>query len=186
MFFSKPPVLRLTMRTFIISLLVGIAPLCAAWQSPPEQFTTSGAGFSPDVASNSTGHAMAVWVDNAVTKASFFTGGKWGSPTAISTSTDTGLKMSSQVALDDSGNALAIWISAGSTNNVYSAFFNGTSWSEPQISPLDSSSNTFQSPAIAMDGAGNGISGWIELTTNEVRERRFFHFHFGIWQQLSE
>jgi len=162
-------------------LLSGFFPLCANWQSPPEQFTTSGAGFTPDVAANDNGDAMAVWIDGATVKASQFTAGTWGAFTAIST--NAGTNFSSKVAFDDSGNALAIWATTGTPDNsVHSAFFNGTSWSEPAISPLDSSTNVFQSPVVAMDGAGNGISAWIELTANEVRSSTF---SFSFWNAAT-
>lgn len=157
--------------------IFAIATLQAAWQSPPEQFTNSGAGTFPDVAANSSGNAMAVWIDSNIVKASEFKDGTWGTFTSIST--NAGTNTSSKVAFDDSGKALAIWVATGPPNSVHSAFFNGTSWSEPPISPLDTSNvNTFVSPVVAMNGSGNGLSAWIELGTNNVRSSTF---NFSFW-----
>jgi hypothetical protein len=158
---------------FIFFISASLTPLFvfAGWQTPPEQFTSAGEGQSPDIAANSSGKAMAVWIDDSVVKGSLFSNGAWGAVTSIST--NSGANSSSQVAYDDSGNGLAIWVASAATHSVYSAFFNGTTWSIPPISPLDSSTDTYQSPSIAMDGSGNGIAAWIDLTAGEVRSSTF-------------
>ncbi|MCE2983912.1 MAG: hypothetical protein LW832_10160 [Parachlamydia sp.] len=162
--------MRSLVSIFFIFIL--FTPLSAAWQFPPEALTTSGAGGSSDIAANTSGEAVAVWIDNFIVKASHFTDGQWGEFTTISQ--NAGINGVVRVAYDDSDRALAIWVTVGPPNAVRSSFFNGTTWSEPLVSPLDTSSVTsFTSPSIAMDGKGGGLAAWIELGENDVRSSNF-------------
>lgn len=170
---------RITLLSLAFVLLA--APVFGAWQNPPEPLTTSGDGATPDIAANSDGDALAVWIDNTTVKASHFANGAWGTFTNIST--NAGTNSLSKVAYDDSGNGLAIWVANDPPNRtVHSAFFNGTTWTEPPITPLDTATNPFISPAVAMDGTGKGLSVWVETVANTVHSSIF---NFSFWSSQT-
>jgi hypothetical protein len=89
-----------------------------AWQSPVDLAGSTGKTYSPDVAMDANGEALAVWTNNgsSIEAASSPAGAQWLSPTRISS---TGPVSSPLVAMDARGNAVAIWEGEGSAESGY-------------------------------------------------------------------
>ncbi|HLB02939.1 MAG TPA: hypothetical protein VJM77_07395 [Nitrospiria bacterium] len=70
--------------------------------------TSGEVASNPQVAMDSSGNAMAVWVQGIDIWANRYVVGKgWGSPTLLENNSDPGLNP--QVAINSSGNATAVW-----------------------------------------------------------------------------
>ena len=103
-------VIRLTL---LMSVFIGIgfpnAAFSLTWKSPPDQFTTDGAGQYQDLASDPAGNAITIWTDSMLpgVQASYFSAsiGAYGAPVTVF----SGDAIEVQIAMDATGNALAIW-----------------------------------------------------------------------------
>ncbi len=126
-------------------------------------------GFSPQVAFDSNGNAIAVW-GQADDSGTFNTwanrynavAGTWSGAETIADG--NGNVMAPQIAVDGSGNALAVWLQDNG-NDVWSNRFTvaGPSWGTPEI--IDNLAGAPMSPQIAMDATGHGIAIWFQEDT---------------------
>lgn len=76
-----------------------------------------------------------------------------------------------QVGVDASGNAIAVWSqSDSSVEQVTASRFAPASggWSAPQVIASISATTPLQGPALAVDGAGNAMVDWTELTNSAL------------------
>lgn len=182
--FVKVAISKVYTRILSFLLLVGnIGSLQAAsWQTPPEQFTSDESGILGDIAANSAGNAIAVWIDNSgsplkTVNASYFSNGAWGPTTLLG----TGSIQNVAVAFDDSGTGLAIWSvpTFPTPGTLETAYFDGSTWSTPTPNPLETSfSSFFVQPAIAMNQLGQGVAIWLDTASQEVRSS---FFNAGAW-----
>jgi len=87
-----------------------------AWQPPVDLSATGENAYSPQVAIDPEGAAVAVWNQSAVQAASGTVGGGWQAPVDISNN-----GQNAQVAVDPQGNATAVWEASNGANSIVHA-----------------------------------------------------------------
>jgi hypothetical protein len=122
----------------------------------------AGNAGTPQIAVDSNGNAIAVWVQydgaNINIYANRFNGTGWGTAELIETG-DAGNAFDPQVALDSSGNAIAVWQqNDGAINNIYANRFNGTDWGTAEL--IETNTGYAGTPQIAVDSNGHAIAVW--------------------------
>ncbi len=135
-----------------------------SWSSPPT--TLSGANNASDqqVAIDTAGDAVAVWVENNFVKSSSKTiNGNWSSSVNISA---TGAS-SPRLVMDHNGNAIAVWVENGIIKAA-SKLFN-SNWS----SSTSLSTSGASSPTLCVDGAGNVVAAWVRGNNIETSTKLF-------------
>ncbi len=122
------------------------------WTFPPETLSTNAVNASnPELAMDSVGNLVAVWLENGVVKAKAKPYNmSWGT---ISTLSGSGAS-SPKVVSDPNGNAAAVWIE-GTVIKAATRPLNG-SWSA--VSTLSGTSAT--TPHVAASPAGDFIAAW--------------------------
>jgi len=135
---------------------------------------------NPQVAIDSNGNAIAVWVQNDGTRDNIWAnryvdGLGWGSAEPIEMD-DTGDAWFPQVAVDDIGNAIAIWRQFdGSYWSVWANRYSlGAGWDMAELLEAGVSGDAWQQQ-IAMDANGNAIVVWLEFdgANNYVWSKRY-------------
>jgi hypothetical protein len=132
---------------------------------------STGNAASPQVATDSSGNAIAVWqqndgaetpVDNIM--ANRFDGSDvlWGDAESIEAG--AGNAASPQVAFDSSGNAIAVWsqnnVAETPVDNIMVNRFNGNVWDSTAESIETDDTGSAASPQVALDSSGNAIAVW--------------------------
>jgi hypothetical protein len=127
---------------------------------------------SPQIALNSTGTAIAVWLENAQNIAQIFSrvfnGTSWAS-SAHSLNASPYDSSSPRIVIDDTGNAIAIWSelyhglqrTRSTLLKVSFRFFDGTSWSNYATISNNMYANAYD-PQIAINSTGTAAIMWIE------------------------
>ena len=130
---------------------------------------TSGNAVSPQIAIDSNGNAIAVWLETSAlgakvsVYASRYTAStaSWGTEELLESS-DDGHAFDPQIAIDDDGNGVAVWWQPDSANlrHIYSNRYTpGAGWgTEERIESSDDGHSNY--PQIAIDGEGNVIAVW--------------------------
>ena len=161
----------------------------ATWQQPPVMLnpiaSSSSGGGALD--SDANGHAIAILGSgsNAEILAYYYTNGSWGSPQSLFTAVPPGVITGYTLSMNPSGQAIAVWgdgLNADSSSNIYSAFFDGASWSTPTPNPLGTSIITlFQNMSVSMNASGDAI-----LTTLDTSQNiSYAQFIGGTWTALQ-
>lgn len=146
----------------------------------------SGTASSPDIATDSSGNALAVWMQDDGTVAGgthynvwsnrYVVGAGWGTPELIE-SVDTIDATYPRIAFDDSDNALAVWIQWDETADLQSLWANryvaGSGWGSAE--EVDSSADYGYSQQLAFDGDGNALVVWYVETggLNSIMANRY-------------
>ncbi len=120
--------------------------------------------FSPQIAIDSAGNAMAVWaqgglfINDNIWANRYVAGTGWGTAQLIETNDLTAF--SPQIAIDSAGNAIAVWVQGGVRNQSIWAnrYVAGTGWGTAEL--IETNDLTAGSPQIAIDSAGNAIAVW--------------------------
>lgn len=163
----------------LLSMIHLITPLAADWQAPPEEFGSTSQPFS-DLSAGPAGTGMVVTYnpqDGNVTAFSY-TNEAWQPAQIIYSGY---LNNTVEVSMNLSGEALAIW--TNDINEVLTSYYNGSSWTTPTPSPLDTITfSFFQQVDIAMNNAGNGLAVWQDALTSEVRSSKF---SAGTWSPIQ-
>jgi hypothetical protein len=138
------------------------------WSNPT--LLDSGGACYPDLAMDSAGNAVAVWIkgfgDIHGTWSTPSDG--WGSVTLLDGLSGTvGLP---DVAMDTSGTATAVWEQiSGGNNNIYAIRYTPAGgWGSTTL--LELNAGNTESPDIAMDGSGNALAVWRQedATNNSI------------------
>jgi len=128
-----------------------------------------GAASQVQIAIGADGNGIAVWRQMTGTKNSILTnryvaGAGWGNAELLETD-DAGGAATPQIAIGVDGNAIAIWRQV--TNTKYSILANryisGTGWAGPVLLETDDA-GIAEAPQIAIDGNGNAIAVWRQIT----------------------
>ena len=151
------------------------------WGTPSLIENTDWNAFSPQVAFDANGNAVAVWrqvngtrYDVWANRYDAATG--WGTATLIETD-NTWHAGDPQVAFDTNGNALAVWPQSDSTNyNIWANRYDATTgWGTATLIETDNAGDAFD-PQIAFDANGNALAVW----------RQFDGTRYNIWANRYE
>lgn len=153
---------------FLFSLMLSLSSLHGnniTWSTSSTTLSGSGVNASsPQIAIDTNGDLVAVWVENNLVKAKTQpSGGSWSSAVTISA---TGASSPSLVS-DQSGNATAVWLESGVVKAATLPF--GGSWSSSTA--LSSSGAT--TPVICVDSAGDVIAAWARSGNIETSTKTF-------------
>jgi len=163
----------------------------SSWGSA-ELIETDNAGDAlwPQIAFDSNGNALAVWVQkNGVRyniQANRFDGSNWGTAELIETD-NTGDALWPQIALDGNGNALAVWAQDdGTRTNIRVNRFNGLSWGAAELIETDNAGDALW-PQIAFDSNGNALAVWAQNdgVRYNIRANRFNGARWGSAEQIE-
>jgi len=159
----------------ILFCLVAVTQLMSenvSWSFPPDTLSTVNVSASdPRIAIDSSGNAVAVWVENGFVKSkSKLVNMSWSaSPSTLSNSGAS----SPCVVSDANGNATAVWIENGAVKAA-SKPLNG-SWS----TPVSLQTSGGASPDLAVDSSGNVVAVWAKSNDNVESSIKLFS---GNWQ----
>ncbi len=128
----------------------------------------TGNAYSPQVAVDTSGNAVAVWYQSDGTRYSiwanrYVAGTVWGEAELIETD-DNGNAEYPQVAVDTSGNAVAVWYqSDGVTHDSIWAnrYVAGTGWGTAELIKTDNAGDA-RSAHVAVDPIGNAVAVWCQ------------------------
>lgn len=135
------------------------------WSTTPVTLSGPGVNASdPSVAVDSTGDAVAVWIENSVVKASSKpVSGNWSGASTLST---TGAS-NPRLVMDGNGNATAVWVAGGAIKAASKPFYGN--WG----SVTSLSNNGASSPTLTVDAAGNLIAAWVRNGNIETSTKLF-------------
>lgn len=139
----------------------------AGWQGPELLESEDGYAYSPQIAVDSSGNGIAVWVQNDGTEYSIWSNryesaaSLWQGAELI----ETGDRIANnpEIEIDYSGNAIALWVQQSDTleyrifTNVYSST---AGWQSARRIEYDDSFGPPEHPKIAADSAGSYIAVW--------------------------
>ncbi|MEW5756446.1 MAG: hypothetical protein AB1810_09080 [Pseudomonadota bacterium] len=164
-----------------------------AWDAPQLIETSVGDAYSPQIAVDGSGNAIAVWSQhdgstytdiwaNRFSTAS----GVWGTAQLIDPG--AGHAYSPQIAVDGGGNAIAVWVQNDQNADVWTNRFSAVSgtWSGAQLIETGVGEADFIGgpPQIAVDGSGNAIAVWVQIDDayrNSIWANRF-SAESGAWE----
>ena len=137
------------------------------WGSAELIESSSGTASLPQIAIDDSGNAVAVWRQHNGSAYDIYanrytsTGG-WGAAELIESS--SGTASLPQIATDGSGNALAVWMQYdGSAHSIYVNRYTPVGgWGAAEL--IESSAGTASDPQIGIDGSGNALAVWSQLS----------------------
>jgi hypothetical protein len=144
------------------------------------EISNAGGAFSPQVAVDPNGNAVAVWRQSDGTRANiwanrFTPSAGWGVAERIETD-DAGDARNPQVAVDPNGNAVAVWHqSDGTRRNIWANRFTPSAgWGVAERIETDDAGNA-SLPQVALDPNGNAVAVWEQSdgTRNNIWANRF-------------
>jgi hypothetical protein len=140
----------------------------SGWESPQRIETGTGNSFSPQVAMDANGNAVAVWLQAAgageedVFANRYVAGSGWGQAQLVSNLSELGEANEVQIAMDASGNALVIWRQTDSQTLDQNLWFNRyttrSGWGTPDL--LERVPGDARSPQIASTASGTAMAIW--------------------------
>ena len=138
----------------------------------------AGAAFSPQIAFDNSGNAIAVWEQSDGSRYNIwvnrFDGSGWGTAMLLE-SDNTGHAGAPQIAVDNNGNAIAVWRQFdGSRYSIWANRFDGSGWSGAERLESDNTGNA-SAPQIAVDNNGNALAVWFQSDgfRNNIWANRF-------------
>jgi len=123
-----------------------------------------GDAWSPQVAVDASGNAVAVWQQSDGTRSNiwanrYVVGTGWGTAQLIETD-NAGGALSHQVSVGASGNAVAVWYqSDGTRNNIWAnRYVVGAGWGTAGL--IETSNESAFEPQVSVDASGNAVAVW--------------------------
>jgi hypothetical protein len=125
-----------------------------------------GDAYSPEVAMDAAGNALAVWYQSDGTRYNIYSNrytastGLWGTVALIETDNAAGA-YHPQVAIDAAGNAVVVWRqSDGTRYNIWSNRYTaGSGWGTAALIETGDAGDAYY-PQVAIDAAGNAVAVW--------------------------
>ncbi|MCA1677445.1 MAG: PKD domain-containing protein, partial [Actinobacteria bacterium] len=151
-----------------------VRPAGGSFSTPVDVSATGQNAFSPQVAVNAAGAAIAVWQrdngTNTIIQAAVRpAGGSFSAPVDVSASTPTpsnsecviiDCSQVPQVALDAAGDAVAVWRRSNGTNYVVQAAVRPTGGAFSAPVDLSAAGQDASVPQVALDAAGDAVAVW--------------------------
>ena len=139
----------------------------------------AGDAFDPQIASDASGNALAVWSQFDGTHynilANRYTAGSgWGAAALIETN-NAGNAWGPQIAFDSSGNAIAVWNQSDGTRfNIWANRHSAGLWVTAALIETNNAGDALD-PQIAFNANGNAIAVWYQYdgTRNNIWVNRF-------------
>jgi len=133
------------------------------WGAAARIETSADAAYSPQIAIDANGNALAVWQQSSNIWASRYTANTgWGTPVKIQTGTDYAYGV--QIAIDANGNALAVWIQIDTAVHIWANRYTAnTGWGTATTIETNNADNA-DYPQIAFDANGNAMAVWSQST----------------------
>ena len=151
----------------------------------PESIETNDTGSTadPQIAMDSTGTAVAVWIQADGFRwniwANRFDGSSWGTAELIETGDATA--SDPQIAMDGAGNAVAVWIqSDGTAFSVWANHFDGSAWGTAAMIETDDTVY-LEYPQIAMNDSGDAVAVWEQHAGGSQVNIWANHFDGSTW-----
>ncbi|HEY3421443.1 MAG TPA: hypothetical protein VGK23_12905 [Methanomassiliicoccales archaeon] len=156
----------------------------------------TGNAWSPQVAMDGNGNAMAVWsqldsLSHMSVYAMYFSSETWGEVMPLKTG--AGDASCAQVAMDGNGNAMVVWSQTWwptdggqELSGIYSDRFSSGTWGTPQLLENNSANNYFYDPRIAMDGNGDATVVWLWRASLDIRAVHAIRYESGVWSAMNE
>lgn len=142
---------KLLVLFFAVCFLTKLPSQDLTWASPVTLSSTSVDSSDPRIVIDSSGNAVAAWVENGVIQANTQpVGGSWGTSVSISNSGASNPRL----GIDSSGNVTALWIESGVVK--VATLPSGGSWS---AATALSGSGASQA-CLAVDSSGNAVAIW--------------------------
>jgi hypothetical protein len=149
----------------------------------------AGSAFSPQIAFDSNGNAMAVWSQDDGTQTNIWANrfdsstNTWGTAELIEA--DAGSAFSPQIAFDSNGNAMAVWYQHdGTRTNILANRFDSSTntWGTAELIETDDAGNA-EAPQIAFDSNGNAMAVWQQENSSQKWDIWANRFNSGntIW-----
>jgi len=137
-----------------------------AWQAPVDVGRGARSNGGLDVAANSAGDAVVVWVGQAGatddTRAAFRPrGGAWAQPVSLGAGRPGSAPVPS-VAITSRGGVLAAWLSAG---GVTASMRSPTGTWQPSLVPGSQTASTVR---LALGDSGNAVAAWARVSDERV------------------
>jgi hypothetical protein len=134
-----------------------------AWSTPVDVSVAGQNAYSPQVSSDSTGRATAVWYrfdgsNNIIQSSTSQSGGTWSTPVNLSAIGRPAFDP--QVSIDSTGRATAVWYRFDGSNNIIqsSTSQSGGAWSTPV--DVSVAGQNAVSPQVSIDSAGRATAVW--------------------------
>jgi hypothetical protein len=117
--------------------------------------------FSPKIAINMNGMAIASWYEaNTVAINTFTQGAGWGTPAGFDLFAANAT--TPKVVFDPQGNALAVYGATFTSSGIYARrYISGTGW-DAAYTLISNGNDNAASEDIALDPHGNGIAVWAQ------------------------
>ena len=152
----------------------------AAWRAAQQIETSGGDAYSPQIAFNAGGNAVAVWAQYDGTEFSIYAnyyvaGTGWGTAQLIEVGNDFAYDPS--VAIDAGGNAIAVWHQfSGVTLHIHSnRYVPGSGWGTVQ--QIEFGGSHAYTPQIAIDASGDAMAVWYQFdgggVVQSIRANRY-------------
>jgi hypothetical protein len=144
-------------------------PAGGGW-SRPQRLSPGNDSFSPEVAVDAKGNAVAVWWNTsqrAIQASHRPAGRRWSPPQVLSRQTESEEHPYPDVALDARGNPVAVWWRSGEPGSdnytVHAARRRpGRGWGAPERIGQASGGLSYASPPqVAVDAQGNSVAVWV-------------------------
>jgi hypothetical protein len=162
------------------NILSNRLPASGSWGTPVKVSIDDSDAFSPQIALDAAGNALAVWETIASGTSQNIlssrlpvgspTNSPWGTPLLVNSPTG-GHAYGPHITFDQDGNALAVWQQYVTADDVVSNILSsrlpaaaGSAWATPQTVNTDSNSQVAQGPQIAIDSSGNALVVWDQAT----------------------
>jgi len=165
----------------LICMLLALGNLQGVWEQPPQSY---GPGRDIDIASDANGNAAVIFssagmgdgaIPGTVSVYNYFSStDTWSSATVLQTDTVGEV----DVAMDNSGTATVIWSNNNGTNEVRTAFYDGSTWTPGSPTPLEVTAGFVVSPSVAMNGPNSAVAAWIDVDNSLVRSS---FLSGGVW-----
>ena len=134
-----------------------------SWSTPDNLSAAGQNATVPQVAIDSSGNAIAIWLrsngTNAIVQAATRpAGGSWSTPEDLSAAGQNA--STPQVAIDPAGDVIAVWSRSNGTNTIVQAASRpaGGSWSSP--TDLSEVSQNAAQPQVAVNQSGDVVAVW--------------------------
>lgn len=142
------------------------------------QFTNDGLSFSIQVATDDKDNFLGAFQDNINVFGTYSANGTAWTPPLQLSNNPTQITGGPAVAMDETSTGITFWTeNNGGTYFAKTTFFNNGIWTSI-LPPLETTTDTLNSPSISMNGTGKALAGWANSSATEIHAS---FFNAGVW-----